>query len=168
MFAATGGAVTSAWINAFCLNQAPRPVTQPPAPASRRSPGQLVIVTVQRVIDGDTLQLDTGTKVRLIGVDTPETKDPRKPIQHFGKEATAFTQRLVEGQRVRLAYDQQRQDKYGRTLAYVYLEDGTFVNAEIIEQGYGFAYTRFPFKYLEEFRRLEREAREGKRGLWAE
>ena len=67
---------------------------------------------------------------------------------------------------IRQAYDQQRQDKYGRTLAYVYLEDDTFVNAEIIKQGYGFAYTRFPFKYLEEFRQLEREAREAKRGLW--
>lgn len=78
----------------------------------------------------------------------------------------AFTTQRVEGKRVRLAYDQQRQDKYRRTLAYVYLEDGTFVNAEIIRQGYGFAYTRFPFKYLEEFRRLEREARESKRGLW--
>jgi micrococcal nuclease len=121
---------------------------------------------VKRVIDGDTVELTTGEKVRLIGVDTPETKDPRKPVQYFGKEATAFTQRLVEGKRVRLAYDQQRQDKYGRTLTYIYLEDGTFVNAEIIKQGYGFAYTRFPFKYLEEFRQLEREAREAGRGLW--
>jgi endonuclease YncB( thermonuclease family) len=79
--------------------------------------------------DCHTLQLDTGRKVRLIGVDTPETKDPRKPVQHFGQEATAFTQRLIEGKRVRLAYDQQHKDKYGRTLAYVYLDDGTFVNA---------------------------------------
>ena len=101
-----------------------------------------------------------------MGVDTPETKDPRKPVQYFGKEATDFTQRLVAGKRVRLAYDQQHQDKYGRTLAYVYLEDGTFVNAEIIKQGYGFAYTRFPFKDLEQFLQLEREAREAKRGLW--
>jgi micrococcal nuclease len=65
-----------------------------------------------------------------------------------------------------MEYDQQRQDKYGRTLAYVFLEDGTFVNAEIIRQGYGFAYTRFPFTYLEQFRLLEREAREVNRGLW--
>jgi endonuclease YncB( thermonuclease family) len=118
--------------NAFCLNKAPRPVTQRPAPSSRPSPGQLVIVTVQRVIDGDTLQLDTGAKVRLISVDTPETKDPRKPVQSFWKEATAFTQHLVEGKRVHLAYDQQRRDKYGWTLDYMYLDDGTFVNAEII------------------------------------
>ena len=73
----------------------------------------------------------------------------------------------MEGKPVRLAYDQQRQDKYGRILAYVYLDDGIFVNAEIIKQGYGLAYTRFPFKHLEEFRQLEREAREARRGLWA-
>jgi endonuclease YncB( thermonuclease family) len=95
------------------------------------------MVEVMRAIDGDTLELSTGEKVRLIGVDTPETKDPRKPVEYFGKEATAFTQRTVAGKRVRLEYDQQRQDKYGRTLAYVYLENGAFVNAEIIRQGYG-------------------------------
>jgi micrococcal nuclease len=121
---------------------------------------------VKRVIDGDTVELITGEKVHLIGVDTPKTKDPRKPVQYFGKVATTFTQRLVEGKRVRLAYDQQHQDKYGRTLAYVYLDDGTFVSAEIIKQGHGFAYMRFPFKFLEEFRQLEREAREVGRGLW--
>jgi micrococcal nuclease len=59
-------------------------------------------------------------------------------------------------------------DRYGRTLAYVYLKDGTFLNAEIIRHGYGSAYTKFPFKYMEEFRRYEREAREKRRGLWAD
>jgi len=120
-----------------------------------------------RVVDGDTIILDGKERVRLIGVDTPETKDPRKPIQYFGKEAYEFTKSLVEGNKVRLEYDQTRIDKYRRTLAYVYLEDGAFLNAEIIKQGYGFAYTRFPFKYLEEFRQYEREARENERGLWA-
>lgn len=123
--------------------------------------------TCIRVVDGDTIVLDGNEKVRLIGVDTPETKDPRKPVQYFGKEAYEFTKSLVEGKKVRLEYDQTRIDKYGRTLAYVYLEDGTFLNAEIIKQGYGFAYTRFPFKYLEEFRQYEREARENERGLWS-
>jgi len=120
-----------------------------------------------RVIDGDTIVLDRNEKIRLIGVDTPETKDPRKTIQYFGEEAYKFTKRLVEGKKVTLEYDQFLTDKYGRTLAYVYLEDGTFVNAEIIRQGYGFAYTQYPFKYLEEFRAYEREAREKGRGLWA-
>jgi micrococcal nuclease len=123
-------------------------------------------VRVKRVIDGDTLLLTNSEKVRLIGVDTPETKHPQKPVQRFGQEGYLFTKRMVEGKEVRLDYDWQRRDKYGRLLAYVYLLDGTFLNAEIIKQGYGFAYTRFPFKYLEEFRKYEMEARENKRGLW--
>ncbi|MCL6567175.1 MAG: thermonuclease family protein [Acidobacteriia bacterium] len=123
---------------------------------------------VLRVVDGDTLILDGEERVRLIGVDTPESVDPRRPVEAFGKEAAAFTRRLAEGKRVHLAYDQQRTDRYGRTLAYVYLEDGTFLNAEIIRQGYGHAYTRFPFAYAEQFLQLEREARAARRGLWAE
>lgn len=119
-----------------------------------------------RVIDGDTIVLDGNEIIRLIGVDTPETKAPRKPVQYFGKEAYEFTKGLVEGKKVRLEYDQERTDKYGRTLAYVYLEDMSFLNAEIIKQGYGFAYTQFPFKYLEQFREYEKEARENNRGLW--
>ncbi len=122
--------------------------------------------TVVRVVDGDTVILNGRERVRLIGVDTPETVDPRRPIQYFGKEASAFTKRMVEGKRVRLEYDQTRKDRYGRTLAYVYLEDGTHLNAEIVKRGYGHAYTRFPFRYMEEFRRYEREAREAGRGLW--
>ena len=121
---------------------------------------------VQRVIDGDTLLLTNGERVRLIGVDTPETKHPKKPVEYFGKEAYLFTKRMVEGKDVRLEYDWQRNDKYGRILAYVYLLDGTFLNAEIVKQGYGFAYTRFPFKYLEDFRRYEKEAKKNGRGLW--
>jgi len=156
----------SVQITRIALGGTPRTVVQQPTKPPPPPPAKIPTAVGKRVIDGDTVELITGEKVRLIGVDTPETKDPRKPVQYFGQEATAFTQRLVEGKPVRLEYDQQPQDKYGRTLAYVYLEDGTFVNAEIITQGYGFAYTRFPFRYLEEFRTLEREAREAKRGLW--
>jgi endonuclease YncB( thermonuclease family) len=124
--------------------------------------------TVERIVDGDTIVLDGREKVRLIGVDTPETVDPRKPVEYFGKEASEFTRRSAEGKRVRLEYDWQRTDKYGRTLAYVYLEGGTFLNAEIIKQGYGHAYTQFPFRYMEEFRGYEKQARESGSGLWAE
>lgn len=103
--------------------------------------------------------------MRLIGVDTPETKHPNKPVEYFGKEASAFTKRMAEGKRVKLEYDDANKhlghkNRYGRTLAYIFLEDGTLVNAAIIRQGYGHAYTRFPFSQMEEFRRLEREARE--------
>lgn len=123
---------------------------------------------VERVIDGDTIVVRGVGRVRLIGVDTPETVDPRRAVEFFGREASAFTKRLLEGQRVRLEYDRERTDRYGRTLAYVYLHDGTFANAEIVRRGYGHAYTRFPFRHLDRFRRLEREAREAGRGLWAE
>lgn len=124
-----------------------------------------------RVIDGDTIVIEIDGKqerVRLIGVDTPETVHPSKPVEYFGKEASEFTRKMVGGKKVRLEYDWQRRDKYGRLLAYIYLEDGTFLNAEIIKQGYGFAYTRFPFKYLEEFRQYERDARNNSKGLWKE
>jgi micrococcal nuclease len=127
---------------------------------------------VQRVVDGDTLLLGTGERVRLIGVDTPETKRPNTPVEYFGKETSAFPKRLAEGKRIRLEYDQANnhlghKDQYGRTLAYIFLDDGTLLNAEIIRQGYGHAFTRYPFSRMEEFRRLEREAREQGRGLWA-
>ncbi len=124
------------------------------------------IYKVKRVIDGDTILLINGERVRLIGVDTPETKHPQKPVQYFGREAYLFTKQMVDGKEARFEFERQKRDRYGRLLAYVYLLDGTFLNAEIIKQGYGFAYTRFPFKYIEEFRRYEREARENRRGLW--
>ena len=124
------------------------------------------VVQVARVIDGDTLLLSNGQRVRLIGVDTPELHHPLKPVQYFAREASEFTRKMVEGKRVRLEYEPRKRDKYGRLLAYVYLEDGTFLNAEIIKQGYGFAYTKYPFRYLDAFRQYQREAREHERGLW--
>ena len=122
---------------------------------------------VTRVIDGDTIVVAGVGTVRLIGVDTPETVDPRKPVQAFGKEASDFTRRMAQGKVVRLEFDVQRTDKYQRTLSYAYLPDGTFLNAEIVKQGFGHAYTTYPFRYLEQFRQLEREARTAGRGLWA-
>lgn len=122
-----------------------------------------------RVVDGDTIVVEINgkqEKVRLIGVDTPETVHPNKPVEYFGKEASKFTKSMVEGKKVSIDYDWQRRDKYGRLLAYVYLEDGTFLNAEIIKQGYGFAYTKYPFKYIDEFREYEKEARGNNKGLW--
>lgn len=125
--------------------------------------------TVTRVVDGDTLKLSTGETVRLIGVDTPETVDPRKPVERFGKEASAFTKRAAEGKKVRLELEgASNKDKYGRTLAYVWLPDGKLLNAEIIRQGYGHAYVQYPFARMEAFRALEKEAREKRRGLWGD
>lgn len=123
---------------------------------------------VQRVVDGDTVWVSGLGPVRLIGVDTPEVVDPRRPVQRFGKEASAFTRQLLLRQPVRVEFDQQRTDKYDRTLAYLYLLDGTLANLEIVRQGYGHAYLSYPFRYMDAFRAAEREAREAGRGLWAD
>lgn len=152
-------AVRRAWLIAALLGVscgAPQPLQPTP---------QAFIV--ERVIDGDTLVItDVGT-VRLIGVDTPETVHPSRPVERFGAEASAFLRGLVLGKSVHVDYDQRRVDRYGRTLAYVYLLPGMlFVNLEIVRQGYGFAYTAFPFRYMAEFRAAERDARDHSRGLW--
>lgn len=128
---------------------------------------------VVRVVDGDTIKARIGRRietVRLIGVDTPETVDPRRAVQYFGQEASDFVADLAQGDEVRLEADRQctNRDKYRRLLRYVYFADGTLLNAEIIAQGYGFAFTKYPFSKMKEFRRLERRARREGRGLWAE
>lgn len=120
---------------------------------------------VNRVIDGDTLVLSNGDTVRLIGVDTPETNHPEIPVQRFGKEATEFTQRMVEGMKINLEFEGTREDGYGRKLAYVFV-DGVLLNKEIIRRGYGYAYTRFPHSRTDEFIAAEREARAKQYGLW--
>ena len=102
-----------------------------------------------RVVDCDTIEVSIAghtEKVRLIGVDTPETVHPNKPVERFGREASAFTKRMAEGQLVRLESDADTRDRdgYGRLLRYVYLPDGKLLNAEMIAQGYGFAYTKYP------------------------
>ena len=122
---------------------------------------------VERVVDGDTVVLSTKERVRYIGVDTPELHHPRKPVERYAREAKEFNRRLVEGKKVRLEFDVQRYDKYNRLLAYVYLEDGAFVNAEIMRQGYAQLLTIPPnVKYADLFVKLQRQAREAKRGLW--
>lgn len=122
---------------------------------------------VARVIDGDTIVLENGEKIRYIGMDTPETKHPSKPVEYYGKEATEANRRLVENKTVRLEFDAQERDRYGRLLAYVYV-DTTFVNAELVKQGYAKVSTYPPnVKYQDVFLKLEREAREEGRGLWA-
>ncbi|MBI3616217.1 MAG: thermonuclease family protein [Candidatus Omnitrophica bacterium] len=124
-------------------------------------------VFVQRAVDGDTVLLSMGERVRYIGVDTPELHHPRKPVQFYGREAMEFNRNLVEGKSVRLEFDVERYDKYNRLLAYVYLPDGTFVNAELVRQGYARLMTIPPnVKHAELFRKLQAEAREAGRGLW--
>ncbi len=135
--------------------------------------GERVIVT--QVYDGDTIVVGRGwrrTTVRLIGVDTPETVHPEKPVQYYGPEASAFTRRSLGGSWVRLEFDDPgRQgggvDRYGRTLAYVFTMEGVNFNLELVRRGYGRAYTRFPFRYLAAFKEAERAARTKGLGMWS-
>lgn len=129
--------------------------------------------TVTKVTDGDTIHIDmdgTDEKVRLIGINTPETVDPRTQVQCFGKEASNRMKELAEGKIVRLEYDdsQSLRDAYGRLLAYVYLEDGQMLNRKMVAEGYAYEYTYLtPYKYQSEFRDLQNIARTSARGLWS-
>lgn len=138
--------------------------------ANRIVPPQIVsnpYVRVTRAIDGDTIETEAGEKVRYIGVNSPESVDPRRSVQCFGQEASAYNRELVEGKNVRLVKDISETDKYGRLLRYVYLEDGTFVNLTLVQNGYARASTFPPdVKYSKTFVAAEREAREKMRGLW--
>lgn len=137
---------------------------------------------MKRVVDGDTLKLADGRSVRLIGIDTPEVhysdklvRDVKRSgrdihaIQTLGKKASDFTKALCAGRKVRLEYDIEKRDRYGRTLAYVYLEDGTFVNARIMEEGYAQVMTIPPnVKYADLFLKFQAEAVKARKGLWRE
>ncbi|MES2213411.1 MAG: thermonuclease family protein [Patescibacteria group bacterium] len=133
------------------------------------------VVDVVRVIDGDTIvvTMDDGAeeKVRLIGINTPETVDPRKPVQCFGIDASNKMKQLVTGMEVFLKGDktQTDRDKYGRLLRYVYLPDGTFVNKVMVAEGYAYEYTyRIPYLFQTEFKKAQDNARVQKLGLWAD
>jgi len=126
---------------------------------------------VSRVVDGDTIVVriaGTEDRVRYIGVDTPETVDPRKPVQAFGPEATALNKSLVQGQRVCLEKDITERDRYGRLLRYVWLADGRLVNEELLLAGLATVVTYPPdVKYVESrYLPAQRAAREAGRGLW--
>jgi micrococcal nuclease len=149
-----------------------------PPPATSSAAVNIVRMLPARVrkhVDGDTVHvtianppagIHSSETIRLLGVDTPETVDPRKPVQIFGKEASDFTQNRLLGKDIFLAFDWDLRDAYGRLLAYIYLPDGTCFNAELIREGYGRAYLVYPFHFLEEFRILDRTARKSRKGLW--
>jgi micrococcal nuclease len=141
---------------------------------------------VTKVFDGDTYEVEIEgkkEKVRLLGIDTPEkwesnklNKDversgsDKKTIKTLGDMASNYAKKLVSGKRVLLEADPTNddRDRYGRLLRYVYLEDGTFVNLKLVEDGYANAYTKFPITKKDEFLKAERNARENKRGLWGD
>lgn len=125
---------------------------------------------VLRVVDGDTIVVELygkQEKVRLIGVDTPETVDPRKSVQYYGKEASNYTRSQLEWKDIDLEFDFNPRDKYDRLLAYVWIDRKNF-DSELIRLGYGRAYLRFPFRYFKEFEKIGRDAEKNKLGLWAD
>jgi micrococcal nuclease len=133
-------------------------------------PKDLPQARVIRVIDGDTVEVSPGGRVRQIGMDTPETVDPRQPVQCFGREASVKAQELLGGKTVFLEADptQGERDRYRRLLRYVWLPDGRLFNLEMIAQGYAHEYTyATPYKYQQLFKQAQRTAREQNRGLWA-
>lgn len=127
---------------------------------------------VSHVYDGDTFTTDVNgweITVRMLGINTPETVDPRKPVQCYGPEASAETKALLGGQSVRLVAnpDRERRDKYGRYLLYVYRKDGLFINEYLIQQGFAREYTvGKPYQYQKLFRDDEAAAKAASKGLW--
>lgn len=129
--------------------------------------------SIVSVVDGDTVKININGKVetfRLIGMDTPETVDPRKPVQCFGTEASNKAKELLSGKKVRIETDdsQGTYDKYNRMLGYIFLENNLFYNKHMIEQGYAHEYTyNTPYKYQTEFKNAQKEAQDNERGLWS-
>jgi endonuclease YncB( thermonuclease family) len=129
------------------------------------------LYTVTRFIDGDTIAVDMNGKtetVRMIGIDTPETHKPNAAVQCYGPAASAYIKNLVGTNNVRLQADEKstNRDRYERLLRYVYLPDGKLVALELIKNGYGFAYTQFPFTKSDEFVAAQDQARTQVKGLW--
>ena len=151
------------WLVCLCL------ITWACAPATPLDPSS---ATVEQVIDGDTIEIRLGGKtesIRLIGIDTPETKHPTKPVQCFGPEASQFMHELLpEGTTVRLERDVEARDRYGRLLLYVYrMPDNLFVNYELAAQGYADTLSIEPnIMHRSDFSRAVAQARTNKLGLW--
>ena len=138
--------------------------------AERRTEGDAGGVVVTRVVDGDTAHVEIDGRdvtVRFIGIDAPESVAPDQPVECFGPEASSYTEDRLEGERVRLEYDVEREDPFGRTLAYVWLGDELF-NETLVREGFALV-TTFPLNvaYVDRFTAAQRDAREHDRGLWA-
>lgn len=153
------------------------PSKQPTALTSTPTPPPIAVGTdlhtVTRVIDGDTIEIETGQKVRYIGIDTPELHHPTKGVQCFGEEARAENERLVGGKEITMTKDVSETDRYGRLLRYVFLPpdtasaESTFVNEVLVRDGFAHAVTYQPdVANGERFREAEKSARNNNRGLW--
>lgn len=150
--------------------QTPTPTVPDPTPEETKKP----LYPVSKVIDGDTIEVNFGgktEKIRLIGVNTPETVDHRRPVECFGKQASDYTKAALIGKSVSLESDptQGDRDKYGRLLRYVFLEEGANFNKKLILEGYANEYTyNTPYKYQQEFKEAQKEAEEKMAGLWGD
>ena len=162
------GLVTAVALTGGVALAAPAQAQYPLMPDEVRGP-----VTVTKVVDGDTIRVDDNGQrqtIRLIGMDTPESVDPRKPVQCFAHEASAQAETVLNGQSVYLETDpsQDSVDRYGRTLAYVWTESGRLFNLDMIAEGYAHEYTYdLPYRYQQIFRTAEDDARTNERGLWS-
>jgi len=159
----------AALINQLFKSPPSKNISSIPTPSATISAQLIKIV---KVIDGDTVKLETGQTVRYIGIDTPELHHPKKKLECFGKEARDKNKELVEGKLVRLEKDVSETDKYWRLLRYIFLPteasaSGIFINEYLVKEGYAYAVTFPPdVKYSDHFRNLENQARENLRGLW--
>jgi len=129
------------------------------------------VATVSEVADGDTVEIEPAVdgedEVRLIGVDTPETKDPDGGEEPFGEEASTYTSTELQGEEVELEFDEDKKDQYGRLLAYVYPKDKEMFNEDLLEGGYAQVYTVEPnSKYEDRYESAQDEAREENLGIW--
>lgn len=130
-------------------------------------PADVSVAKVVRVIDGDTIEIEGGEKVRYIGIDAPETVEPGKSVQCFGREATAKNKELVEGKTVRLKKDLTDRDKYNRLLRYVFV-GGNLINAELVQLGFARAWAYPPdLKYQDQINAAQQAAQKSRSGLWA-
>jgi endonuclease YncB( thermonuclease family) len=143
-------------------------LNQPVKQAMQNQPG---LYKIDKFVDGDTIVVDMNGRaetIRMIGVDTPETHKPNTPVQCYGPEASGYTKSLIGNNSVRLQADplDTNRDRYDRLLRYVFLPDGTLIESKLIGDGYGFAYTQFPFQKKDQFKSLEQAAKQAGKGLW--
>ncbi|MEX0675619.1 MAG: thermonuclease family protein [Pirellulales bacterium] len=154
---------------ALCLLLVARFWWSGPAASSPAQPPAAGLHHVVRVVDGDTIVIAPDGVVRLIGVDTPETVKPDHAIERFGPEATLFTQQFLSGGTARLTFDRERLDRFGRFLAYVWVEK-RLLNEELLRAGLGRFEPQFHYSELmkRRFRRAQEEARQARVGIWSE
>lgn len=121
---------------------------------------------VKTVIDGDTVMLKDGRTVRLIGIDSPETRHPTLPPQRFGKEAADYLRKLAENRDCELEFEEgNSKDKHGRAVAYLYV-GGLLLNEELLKNGFAYVYTKYPFRLKEKFITSQQNAIKNRKGLW--